>query len=237
MWRFAALVAVAATAAAAAVWAVRWRRRRVAALSVPEALHVLTHSASAELRGLAARALCAILFGEVAVLEELLDEVRRTHPEFGAPRSDGRHLLDVAIDDMANGSQDAAMLLLAATETDPEWDDRDEWNKLTAEAAALVDADRLPITGGLAQAAAVLVARKRNARAPTPRGLSLHDACAPRIARIPDVLPFNTRVACAECGASLLATRCPACNNVGYCCESHATKDAARHALWCPPFQ
>ena len=67
------------------------------AISVPEAIHALSH-APLPRRQLAARALCSMIVGEVQVfktafesnvkkvLEELLDEQDRKHPEFGASR-------------------------------------------------------------------------------------------------------------------------------------------------------
>lgn len=216
------------------------QRSKLASVSIPEALHALTHSTDATLRSLAARALCSILFGEVQVLEELLDEVRRKHAEFGASRSDGRSLLDVAIEDASAGSTDAAMLLLACTERDAAWDDADEWNEMTAEAACLlgqVPGAAAALERARTIAAQTLLARVRGCHSPTPPGFSLCDAAyAPRLA-IPDVLPFNTRVCCAECGLSLQFSephpRCAACNNVGYCCVQHARLDFPRHAVWC----
>lgn len=219
------------------------KRRKLNAVSIPEALHALTHAVDAERRALAARALCSILFGEVAVLEELVDEVHGRHPEFSTPRSDGRNLLDIAIADMLRGSQDAAMLLLACTEPDEQWDDDDEWNKLTVDTARLLR-NSPGVLSAFEQAktasGSVLLARMRGGKAATPRGFSLHDARHPPLVDIPDVVPFNTRVNCAECGKCLpfvdgrpLHLRCVACNNVGYCCEEHARKDASRHEFWC----
>lgn len=223
-----------------AAWIVVKRKLSVHAVSIPEALHALTHGDEVR-RSLAAVALCSILYGEVTVLEELLDEVKRKHGEFGRARADKRSLLDVAVEDaVVRGSRSAEMLLLAITERDERWDDDDEWNSLTADTLKLLlsATPRLERRRDEPQIAALLARIAGTADTKTPPGFSLHDEQhAPRLLTVPDVLPFNTRVMCAECGKALLKEkeqiRCRCCNNVAYCSRDHALVDAQRHAFWC----
>ena len=87
-------------------------------------------------RALAGRALRSIIFGEVDVLEDLLDDVAGKHADdFGKKREDGRTLLDIAVEDASNGDADALALLLSITELDDAWDvAEDEWNLLVQHA-------------------------------------------------------------------------------------------------------
>lgn len=235
-----ATLAVVMVVVVGVAWIVSKRKKTVDAVSIPEALHALTHGDDLR-RQLAALALCSILFGEVTVLEELLDEVERKHEEYGKSRDDKRTLLDVAIEDaVVHGSQPAAMLLLAVTERDERWDDDDEWNTLVKGTIELLSSSTNKILTSRRDEPqiAALAARIDGLDAKTPPGYSLHDENAPRLYTVPDVLPFNTRVMCAECGTSLIQQqkehiRCKSCNNVVYCCEDHARIDARRHAFWC----
>ncbi|CAH0366567.1 unnamed protein product [Pelagomonas calceolata] len=116
----------------------RWAKRNkvnVPQCSVPEILHALAHGDST-VRALAGRALRSIIFGEVDVLEDLLDDVAGKHADdFGKKREDGRTLLDIAVEDASNGDADAISLLLAVTELDDAWDvAEDEWNLLVQRA-------------------------------------------------------------------------------------------------------
>ena len=231
--------AACVAAAVVALVVLRHRLKMIPAISVPEALHVLTHGELA-LRKCAALALSSVLFGEVTVLEELLDEVARKHPEYGYERDDELTLMDVALMDLMQGSKAAAQLLLVCTERDAGWTDDDEWNSLVRTAAAT-----------LAQSPGALKALNATARSHSSANASEAAALVQRItmtadigktattnrAPVPDVLPFNTRVCCAECGKPLHKSklRCQGCNNVGYCCSDHANKDAPRHAVWCVP--
>mgnify|MGYP003301926177 CR=1 FL=1 len=116
----------------------RWSKRNtinVPPCSVPEILHALAHG-DCTVRALAGRALRSIIFGEVDVLEDLLDDVAGKHADdFGKKREDGRTLLDIAVEDASNGDADAITLLLAVTELDDAWDvAEDEWNLLVQRA-------------------------------------------------------------------------------------------------------
>ena len=109
----------------------RWSKRNtinVPQCSVPEILHALAHG-DKTVRALAGRALRSIIFGEVDVLEDLLDDVAGKHSDdFGQRRTDGRTLLDIAVEDASNGDADALSLLLAVTELDDAWDvAEEEW--------------------------------------------------------------------------------------------------------------
>ena len=103
----------------------KWSQRNkvsVPQCSVPEILHALAHG-DKTVRALAGRALRSIIFGEVDVLEDLLDDVAGKHADdFGKKREDGRTLLDIAVEDASNGDADALALLLSITELDDAWD-------------------------------------------------------------------------------------------------------------------
>ena len=242
--------AVAACVGVALVFAWKWRRDKAGSslpqVSIPEALHALAHG-SALKRVLASRAVCSIIFGEVTVLEEVLDDAAGTHSEYGARRSDGRSLLDVAVADAASGDVDALTFLLAITETDPSWDDEDEWNATARRAAAALAAspraapvlDALAAAGGPTGAAAeVLVARLAGDPASpateTPDGFRAGDG-----GLAPEPLPFNTRVHCAVCSQPAHTAdgkqtlECATCRNVTYCCPDHRDLDRKRHGFWC----
>ena len=120
----------------------KWSKQKkvsVPQCSVPEILHALAHGDST-VRALAGRALRSIIFGEVDVLEDLLDDVAGKHADdFGKRRTDGRTLLDIAVEDASNGDADAISLLLAVTELDEAWDvAEDEWNLLVQRARSEV---------------------------------------------------------------------------------------------------
>ena len=228
----------------------RWRKRRRAAatggvpgVSIPEALHALAHAPPLK-RALAARAVCGIVFGEVTVLEEVLDDAAGTHSEYGARRDDGRTLLDIALGDAGGGGADALTFLLAITERDDAWGDDDEWNAAAIKAAAVVGAApgadvalaALAAAGGpAAEGAAALRARINGDAAPTPD--TLRDSAD--AAAAPEPLPFNTRVHCAVCAQPAHTAdgkqthECRLCRNVTYCTAAHRDEDAVRHAFWC----
>ena len=155
------------------------------------------------MRALAGRALRSIIFGEVDVLEDLLDEVAGKHSDdFGQRRTDGRTLLDIAVEDAANGDADAISLLLSITELDDAWDvAEDEWNLLVQRArgevkkAAHGKLQARPSEGspGLACLAARLDAPA--AKIATPAGFRAEDDTL-----VPEPLSFNTRARCAVCG-------------------------------------
>ena len=172
------------------------RRKRPPSISVPEALHVLLHGPAGK-RAMAARALSSIIFGEVTVLEDLLDDIDGKHPEFGVPRTDGRTLRDVLVADLSPAVRE---LIELATRNDDQWPDDDEWNVLA-----------------------------KTAREKLPRVVV--ETCN---VQVPDVLPFNTRVCCAECGATA-STKflCPITRNVTYCTAAHEKLDEDRHRFWC----
>ena len=88
--------------------------------SVLEILHALAHG-DKTVRALAGRALRSIIFGEVDVLEDLLDDVMQALRPLRKKREDGRTLLDIAVEDASNGDADAVSLLLAITELDERW--------------------------------------------------------------------------------------------------------------------
>uniref|UniRef100_A0A7S3NI70 MYND-type domain-containing protein n=1 Tax=Aureoumbra lagunensis TaxID=44058 RepID=A0A7S3NI70_9STRA len=225
----------------------RDRREEYPAVSVPEALRVLTHSNDTEKRKLAAEALCGIMYGEVTIIEELLDEVMRTHAEYCPARADGLTLLDIALEDMLQGSISAARLLLLCTEHDSEWPDEDEWNSFvqavivalratsSSKRHRIAELANAGDSSNLAHAAAILTKRMHHERVTIPEGLfdKKQESC------LPDVLPFNTRFCCAECGENLRADlpieklRCEICKNVAYCSQKHANVDQERHAFWC----
>ena len=114
------VVATLATVTLALIYH-KWSKQkkvRVPQCSVPEILHALAHG-DKTVRALAGRALRSIIFGEVDVLEDLLDDVAGKHADdFGKKREDGRTLLDIAVEDASNGDADALALLLAVTELD-----------------------------------------------------------------------------------------------------------------------
>jgi hypothetical protein len=240
----------AALSIAATVAVTLWRRRTKATIpqvSIPEALHALAHGSSLK-RVLASRAVCSIIFGEVTVLEEVLDDAAGTHAEYGAKRSDGRTLLDVAAADAGAGDVDALAFLLAITEADPSWDDEDEWNatarraadalKALPRAVAALEALAARGDGAAAGAAAVLLERLAGAdvspATETPDGFRAGDG-----GLAPEPLPFNTRVHCAVCSNPAHTAdgkqtfECATCRNVTYCCPEHRAQDAARHGFWC----
>eukprot|EP00927_Polykrikos_kofoidii_P062864 TRINITY_DN57658_c0_g1_i1.p1 TRINITY_DN57658_c0_g1~~TRINITY_DN57658_c0_g1_i1.p1 ORF type:complete len:274 (-),score=55.45 TRINITY_DN57658_c0_g1_i1:36-857(-) len=247
------VVGVAVVLATTVVPFLWWRRRRRAAvcpdISIPEALHVLSHGSFSK-RVLAARGLVGILNGEVQVLEELLDEASNVHPEYGGGRrNDGRCLLRVVLDDLSSevralDAEAFADLLLQCTAFDVEWDETDEWNEMTQRAvgslravegadALLAKAEVRHAGSPIAEKASVLRRRLSGDRAAAvtvvPGTTEL-----PRPA--PGVLSMNTRVQCAVCfqmGSDLM--RCPQCQNVGYCSHGHLGEDLARHAAWCFP--
>ena len=226
----------------------KWKKRQDAVqslpqVSIPEALHALAHGSPLK-RVLAARAVCSIMFGEVTVLEEVLDDAAGTHSEYGKKRSDGATLLDVAVGDASAGAPDALMFLLGITERDPEWDDEDEWNATSKRAAAALEAARRArpglealsrgAPGPAKDAADVLLARLRGDRAETPDGFKAGDT-----GLAPEPLPFNTRVHCPVCTQPAHTAdgkqtfECVTCRNVTYCCQAHRDQDAKRHAFWC----
>ena len=208
---------------------------RVPQCSVPEILHALAHG-DKTVRALAGRALRSIIFGEVDVLEDLLDDVAGKHADdFGRRRTDGRTLLDIAVEDASNGDADAVSLLLAITELDDAWDvAEDEWNLLVQRArsevkrAARGRLQARPSEGspGLACLAARLDAPA--AKIATPAGFRAEDDTL-----VPEPLSFNTRARCAVCGVGCSERRCARCRNVTYCCDAHRDADAARHGYWC----
>jgi hypothetical protein len=217
--------------------------------SVPEILHALAHG-DETVRALAGRALRSVMFGEVDVLEDLLDDVAGKHAQdFGRRRADGRTLLDIAVGDAAAGDADALSLLLAVTELDDNWDvEEDEWNVLVIRARAAVGAvktqartrDRMlgsqarkgvDAAPGLARAAACLARRLEDPtlKLATPPGFRQEDDTL-----VPEPLSFNTRARCAVCGKGVGAEfRCGRCRNVTYCCAAHRALDATRHGYWC----
>jgi len=249
-------VAILVPAALLSLW--RRKRARVAIgvgatpdTSVPEALHTLARGPRGQ-RTLAARALAEIVSGEVQVLEEILDEARGAHPEFGGGRvNDGRTVLGVVLDDLAGAddcAEAAAELLLQMTHYDTEWDDTDEWNELAMAAVAYLrdeEAAEAKLTRALAEQgksadgvgtavaskAAVLRRRlrgERNAAAPEDGADSFRAPAAP------GMLSMNTRAFCPVCltrGPNMV--RCPQCCNVGYCSTAHLREDAKRHRAWC----
>lgn len=240
-------VAIVVSSALLLTW---WRRRArgefassLPDTSVPEALHTLLHG-SRVWRARAARALTEILSGEVQVLEEILDEARGVHPEFGGgKRADGCTILGVALNDLAVVDADAeafADLLLQCTCYDTEWDESDEWNQMTLEALKFLRdnerADRrlevaLKYQGGTRVGAKIVTLRNRlnGERVPMDDGQT-DDVPG----GTPGMLSMNTRVYCPVC-LTMCPTmvRCPQCRNVGYCSEKHLSEDAPRHCSWC----
>eukprot|EP00933_Yihiella_yeosuensis_P068390 TRINITY_DN7396_c1_g1_i1.p1 TRINITY_DN7396_c1_g1~~TRINITY_DN7396_c1_g1_i1.p1 ORF type:complete len:260 (+),score=58.31 TRINITY_DN7396_c1_g1_i1:103-882(+) len=226
-----------------------WRRRRqdsnassLPDTSVPEALHTLARGEPRSLRAAAARAIAAIMNGEVQVLEEVLDEEEGKHPEFGGRLPDGRGVLGVVLDDLASGGgseceQEAfADLLLQCTYFDSEWDETDEWNELalravsylqkTLKAEARVAAAEKNCSGPAAIKASVLRRRLQGDRKTTIGASEDGDT--------PGMLSMNTRVTCPVCMTMKPdMLRCPRCRNVGYCCAEHMRQDAERHSCWC----
>ena len=147
-------------------------------------------------------------------------------------RTDGRTLLDIAVEDASNGDADAISLLLAVTELDDAWDvAEDEWNLLVQRArgevkkAARGRLQARPSEGspGLACLAARLDAPA--AKIATPAGFRAEDDTL-----VPEPLSFNTRARCAVCGVGCSERRCARCRNACYCCDAHRDADAARHA-------
>lgn len=187
-----------------------------------------------------------ILNGEVQVLEEVLDEAREKHPEYGIRREDGRTVLSMVIDGLAergaaaNDAEAEAFvdLLLQCSFFDPEWDETDEWNEMALEAVAhlrdvegaeerLARAEKLHAGGAVGSKVAVLRQRLRGDRVAkaAPAGESL---------ATPGMLSMNTRVSCPVCmSMKEEPVRCPRCRNVGYCCIDHLRVDAKRHGAWC----
>ena len=234
--RIAAVATIIAVALALAYHKISQRHRvSVPQCSVPEILHALAHG-DKTVRALAGRALRSIIFGEVDVLEDLLDDVAGKHADdFGRKRTDGRTLLDIAVEDASNGDADAISLLLAITELDDAWDvDEDEWNLLVQRARGEVKRAargrlREPSEGaslGLACLAVRLDAPA--AKIATPNGFRAEDDTL-----VPEPLSFNTRARCAVCGVGCSERRCARCRNVTYCCDAHRDADAARHGYWC----
>ena len=216
------------------------KRNRVSVpqCSVPEILHALAHG-DKTVRALAGRALRSIIFGEVDVLEDLLDDVAGKHADdFGRRRTDGRTLLDIAVEDASNGDADAISLLLAVTELDEAWDvDEDEWNLLVQRARGEVKkaahGKLRPSQGGFGKEALGLACLLQRLDAPsakiaTPNGFRAEDDTL-----VPEPLSFNTRARCAVCGVGCSERRCARCRNVTYCCDAHRDADAARHGYWC----
>ena len=203
--------------------------------SVPEILHALAHGDST-VRALAGRALRSIIFGEVDVLEDLLDDVAGKHADdFGKKREDGRTLLDIAVEDASNGDADAVSLLLAITELDEAWDvDEDEWNLLVQRArgevkrAARGRLQARPSDGSVGLACLVARLDAPAAKIATPTGFRAEDDTL-----VPEPLSFNTRARCAVCGVGCSERRCARCRNVTYCCDAHRDADAQRHGYWC----
>mmetsp|Transcript_81876 Transcript_81876/g.213587 ORF Transcript_81876/g.213587 Transcript_81876/m.213587 type:complete len:274 (+) Transcript_81876:60-881(+) len=208
--------------------------------SVPEALHTMLHGPRLS-RARAARALTEILSGEVQVLEEVLDEARGTHSEFGGGRrSDGHTLLTLALEDLAQGDADAeafADFLLQCTNYDAEWDESDEWNQMALSAvkflreregaeARLVQAVQALAGGPLGAKASVLHRRMKGERVASPELGESSDT--------PGMLSMNTRAYCPVCLKMCQEmVRCPRCRNVGYCTTEHMAEDAGRHRAWC----
>ena len=216
----------------------RWSKRKtinVPQCSVPEILHALAHG-DKTVRALAGRALRSIIFGEVDVLEDLLDDVAGKHSDdFGKTREDGRTLLDIAVEDAANGDADAVSLLLAITELDEAWDvDEDEWNLLVqrcrgeVKKAARGRLQARPPEGSVGLACLVARLDAPAAKIATPNGFRAEDDTL-----VPEPLSFNTRARCAVCGVGCSERRCARCRNVTYCCDAHRDADAARHSYWC----
>jgi len=244
---------VVATSIAAYLW---WRRRHAEGegleggggggnactapdISVPEALHTLAHGPR-DRRALAARALTEILCGEVQVLEEVLDEAKGKHPEYGRRRSDGRSILGEVLHSLREVDMYTEAFLdflLQCTFFDQEWDETDEWNELALEAATylrdeeaaeqqLKAAEAAPHVPGIR---AKLDALRRRLAGERGAAATLSEALA-----APGMLSMNTRVFCPVSGnMKAQMVRCPRCNNVGYCTQAHLEEDAARHSYWC----
>lgn len=233
----------------ASVAVLSWLRRRNAArgaaelpdISVPEALHTLARGPRPR-RALAARALTEILCGEVQVLEEVLDEAKGAHPEFGGLRSDGRSILSVVLDDLLvkdSFSEAFVDLLLQCTAYDKEWDEADEWNQLVVSAASyLRDQEAAAVRlakaevlhrGGVVAAKAALLRKRLQGERTAAADLSEKLAA-------PGMLSMNTRAYCPVCLTMCPEmVRCPTCRNVGYCSHMHMQEDVRRHGAWCFP--
>ena len=234
-------VVTALVAAVTIALGYKWSKQKkvsVPQCSVPEILHALAHG-DKTVRALAGRALRSIIFGEVDVLEDLLDDVAGKHADdFGKKREDGRTLLDIAVEDAANGDADAISLLLAVTELDDAWDvAEDEWNLLVQRARGEVKraahGKLRPSQGGFGREALGLACLLQRLDAPaakiaTPNGFRAEDDTL-----VPEPLSFNTRARCAVCGVGCSERRCARCRNVTYCCDAHRDADAARHGYWC----
>lgn len=236
-----------ATAVAVYAW---WKRRQAATssetkvcsapdISVPEALHTLVHGPR-DRAALAARALTDILCGEVQVLEEVLDEAKGKHLEYGRRRSDGRSIFAVALhallqeDELAEAFID---FLLQCTYFDKEWDETDEWNELALETVAYLrdteaaDAKLEEVLtvqqDGLVRVKSIAL-RKRLAGERLDAPPLSEDIVGP------GMLSMNTRVCCPVClTMAPEMVRCQHCNNVSYFTQAHLEEDAARHGFWC----
>mmetsp|Transcript_32392 Transcript_32392/g.60993 ORF Transcript_32392/g.60993 Transcript_32392/m.60993 type:complete len:257 (+) Transcript_32392:27-797(+) len=212
-------------------------------ISVPEALYAMARARNRRIRAACARALTGIMSGEVQVLEEILDESKGRHPEFGGHLPGGRGVLSVVLEDLscnedcAEDTEAFADLLLQCTAFDVNWDETDEWNQLTLQAMEYLRKD-------LKAEQFLLVAERSNSAAVSRKVSVLRrrlggqwTADAPpgsENSDVPGMLSMNTRVQCPVCmtmQADLL--RCPTCRNVGYCCAQHLQDDGVRHRYWC----
>jgi len=230
----------------------RWRRQgrfcgNMPDISVPEALHTLAHGTPCKCAQ-AARALTGVLFGDVQILEEVLDEARGVHPEFGCRRSDGKTIFTAVLngltqthvtDDNYDDVEAFADFLLQCIAYDPEWDDSDEWNQLTVKVVEYLTHS---------ENACVLLEEAKERHKKKPIGFKmtiLHrrlqgDKTAFDEAKThpstPGLLSMNTRVQCPVClQMQAKMVLCPQCCNVAYCSKEHQDADSSRHHEWCFP--
>lgn len=224
-------------------------------LSIPEALNTLVFGPR-DAKALAARALADLVYGEVQVLEEVLDEAQGVHV---ALPSDGRHIFMVLADALsAERFEDAeaiALFLERCTAYDCEFNDEDEWNQQVLKLHALLK-ESPGFVASLARAklkqvgACSIFLEKvldRLASDKTAQMVIVDDlsrsrgfGCAcrrPRSACAPKLIFVNTRVQCAVCKEPLheldTPVRCPGCRCTSYCSKEHLDEDVIRHAAWC----
>jgi len=205
-------------------------------ISVPEALYTLLMAL--HLKVAAAGALGDLVYGEVQVLEEILDQAQGTHVPIP---SDGRNLFTVLTEELSSGPFDGdeaiAMLFERCTAYDLEWDDEDEWNEQVMKVQDFLKKSSGSIAG-LSEAKT-----KHSGNTAALLGVVLQRLAGDKKAQaktvyspptVPEVLSMNTRMFCAVCNKPLPnPVVCPKCKNTCYFSEEHLQEDAARHSMWC----
>eukprot|EP00397_Hematodinium_sp_SG-2012_P040371 GEMP01044218.1.p1 GENE.GEMP01044218.1~~GEMP01044218.1.p1 ORF type:complete len:233 (+),score=40.57 GEMP01044218.1:828-1526(+) len=209
-----------------------------ASISVPEILGVLGRGPLA-LKAVALRPLLPILEGEVDMLQEIIDEAHGVHNKI-APEG---NLFDVLLRDLAESelhifSQEIVVFFLICTRYDSSWDESDQWNALVLEIIALLRSKHSEqVERCIARGIPLEPVRERiqtqSQKDVTQREMPPVEFGDQQV----DLLSFNTRVECADCGKLLSSLVCTAvacsCGNALYCGAEHKRKDKARHQRWC----